>query len=104
LVDILDKRRYNKHMNKTNETVIAVRDGVLAAFDEILQWVGAVAIIAGHVLNAIGPSVYPYNILVFAVGTVAFLIWALRVANKPQAVVNVVSLTIGIVGLIKSFG
>jgi hypothetical protein len=72
--------------------------------NEVLQWVGAVAIIAGHVLNAIGPSVYPYNIIAFAVGTVAFLIWAVRVANKPQAVVNVVSLTIGIVGLFKAFG
>ena len=72
--------------------------------NEVLQWVGAVAIIAGHVLNAIGPSVYPYNILVFVVGTVVFLIWAIRVANKPQAVVNVVSLTIGIVGLYNAIG
>ena len=72
--------------------------------NEVLQWTGAVAIIAGHVLNAIGPAVYPYNILVFAVGTVAFLIWAIRVANKPQAVVNVVSLAIGIVGLYNALG
>ncbi len=89
---------------KLNEAATAVRDGVLAAFDEILQWVGAVAIIAGHVLNAVGPNVYPYNIWAFAVGTVAFLIWALRVANKPQAVVNIVSLAIGLVGLIKAYG
>jgi len=72
--------------------------------NEVLQWVGAVAIIAGHVLNAIGPSVYPYNIAVFALGTVAFLIWAVRVANKPQVVVNVVSLAIGIVGLYNALG
>jgi hypothetical protein len=72
--------------------------------NEVLQWAGAAAIIAGHVLNAVGPSVYPYNIIAFAVGTIAFLTWALRVANKPQAVVNVVSLAIGIVGLFKAFG
>ena len=72
--------------------------------DEALQWTGAVAIIAGHVLNAIGPEVYPYNIAVFAVGTVAFLAWAIRVANKPQAVVNVVALAIGLVGLYKAIG
>ena len=72
--------------------------------DEALQWTGAVAIIAGHVLNAVGPSVYPYNIAVFAVGTVAFLAWALRVANKPQAVVNVVALAIGLVGLYNAVG
>jgi hypothetical protein len=67
--------------------------------DNTLQWAGAVAIIAGHVLNAVGPSMYPYNIAVFAVGTVLFLAWAARVRNLPQAVVNVVALTIGLVGL-----
>lgn len=72
--------------------------------NNILQWAGAVAIIAGHVLNSIGPSMYPYNIVVFAVGTVLFLTWAVRVRNAPQAVVNVVSLTIGLVGLFKAFG
>jgi hypothetical protein len=72
--------------------------------DETLQWSGAVAIIAGHSLNAVGPSMYPYNVAVFAVGTVAFLTWAVRVRNRPQAVVNLVSLTIGAVGLYKAFG
>ena len=72
--------------------------------NDMLQWTGAVAIIAGHVLNSIGPSMYPYNIIVFAVGTVAFLAWALRVRNTPQAVVNVVALAIGLVGLYKAFG
>ena len=72
--------------------------------DDTLQWTGAVAIIAGHVLNAMGPSMYPYNVCVFAVGTVAFLAWAIRVRNKPQAVVNLVSLAIGAVGLYKAFG
>jgi hypothetical protein len=71
--------------------------------DETLQWTGAAAIIAGHVLNAVGPSMYPYNIAVFAVGTVAFLAWAVRVRNMPQAVVNVVALTIGLVGLYNAY-
>ena len=72
--------------------------------DEALQWAGAVAIIAGHVLNSIGPSMYPYNILVFAVGTVLFLSWAIRLGNKPQAVVNVVALAIGLIGLYNTVG
>jgi nitrogen fixation-related uncharacterized protein len=70
-------------------------------FDEVLQWAGAVLIIAGHTLNAIGPSMYPYNIVVFAVGTVAFLTWAIRAGNRPQMAVNLVSIAIGIVGLLK---
>ena len=70
---------------------------------DALQWTGAIAIIAGHVLNAVGPAAYPYNIAVFAVGTVAFLAWAVRVRNVPQAVVNVVALTIGLVGLYNAY-
>jgi hypothetical protein len=72
--------------------------------DDTLQWTGAAAIIAGHVLNAVGPAAYPYNIAVFAVGTVAFLAWAVRVRNVPQAVVNVVALAIGLVGLYNAIG
>ena len=76
-------------MNKTNE---------------IIQWAGAVAIVTGHVLNAIGPAVYPYNIAVFALGTVLFMSWAIRVKNSPQLMVNLVSLLIGLVGLYKALG
>ena len=72
-------------------------------FDEVLQWAGAVLIIAGHTLNAIGPTMYPYNIVVFALGTLAFLMWAIRAGNKPQMAVNIVSIAIGIVGLISAF-
>ena len=89
MVDGLVHQCYNTHMNKTNE---------------ILQWTGAVAIVLGHILNAVGPAAYPYNIIVFAVGTVLFLAWAVRVANKPQMMVNVISLAIGLVGLLKAVG
>ena len=71
--------------------------------NEALQWVGALFIIAGHSLNAIGPSAYPYNIVAFFVGTVAFMTWTIRVRNKPQFVVNLVALTLGLVGLYKAF-
>lgn len=71
--------------------------------DDILQWSGAVAIIAGHIFNAVGPSMHPYNIIAFAIGTVLFLAWAIRVTNKPQMLVNVVALAIGLVGLVRAF-
>lgn len=72
--------------------------------NETIQWIGALLIIAGHVLNSIGPAAYPWNIVVFFFGTVAFLTWAIRVANKPQFAVNAVSIAIGLVGLYKAFG
>ena len=72
--------------------------------NEILQWTGAVFIIAGHSLNAVGPEAYPYNILAFFVGTVLFMSWSIRVANRPQLLVNIVALAIGLTGLVKAFG
>ena len=62
--------------------------------NDILQWAGAVFIIAGHSLNAVGPSAYPYNILAFFLGTILFMAWTIRVANKPQLMVNIVALCI----------
>ena len=72
--------------------------------NETLQWSGAVFIIAGHSLNAVGPAVYPYNILAFFLGTILFMAWSIRVANKPQLLVNIVALAIGLTGLAKAFG
>jgi len=78
--------------------------GMKLELNEILQWAGAVLIIAGHSLNAVGPAVYPYNIITFLLGTVAFLAWAWRARNKPQITVNLVSVAIGITGIVRAFG
>ena len=69
--------------------------------DDGLQWVGAVFIIAGHVLNALGPETYPWNVLAFFLGTVLFLIWCIRVSNRPQLIVNMMALVVGAVGLVR---
>ena len=71
--------------------------------NEVLQWTGALAIIAGHVLNALGPKAYPWNIVAFSLGTVFFFAWSLRVANKPQMLVNVVAIAMCALGLFKAW-
>ena len=72
--------------------------------NEILQWTGAVFIIAGHSLNAVGPAAYPWNILAFFVGTIAFLLWSIRVANRPQMLVNIVAISISGFGMFRAIG
>ena len=71
--------------------------------NDVLQWTGAPLIIAGHTFNAIGPSVYPWNIIVFFFGTVCFFAWSIRTRNKPQTLVNFISLGIGLTGIFKAF-
>ena len=70
--------------------------------NETLQWIAAIFVILGHVFNAIGPVMYPWNILVFFIGIAFFLTWSLRVRNRPQTVVNVVSLAIAVLGLVRA--
>ena len=72
--------------------------------NEFLQWAGALFIIAGHALNAVGPAAYPWNILAFFVGTVFFMAWSIRVANKPQLLVNIVAISISVMGLVRAVG
>jgi len=69
--------------------------------NDTLQWGGVVFVIAGHLLNAMG-NMDPYNIIAFAFGTIFFLIWALRVRNNPQILVNVVSIVICASGLFRA--
>jgi hypothetical protein len=71
--------------------------------NDILQWAGAVFIIAGHVCNAIGPSVYPYNIVAFTLGTIMFMTWTIRVKNRPQLVVNIVAIVTCLLGLFNAW-
>ena len=70
--------------------------------NEVLQWVGAVFIIAGHLLNAF--KIDGWNIAAFTLGTIAFMAWAIRVANTPQTLVNVVAITVCVAGLFRAFG
>ena len=71
--------------------------------NDILQWTGAPLIVAGHTLNAIGPSMYPWNILVFFFGTACFFAWSIRTRNKPQTLVNFISLGIGLTGIFTAY-
>ena len=72
--------------------------------DEVLQWTGAFFITAGHVLNTMGSAYHRdvWNIAAFAVGTLVFLAWTIRVANKPQMAVNVAALATMAVGLFRA--
>jgi hypothetical protein len=73
----------------------------ISNMNNILQWVGVVFIVAGHVLNSMG-NMDPYNIIAFSFGTVFFLTWAYRVHNNAQVVVNVVSVVICLLGLYRA--
>jgi hypothetical protein len=68
-----------------------------------LQWFGALNMIAAQVITSLFPLLYPYNIVLFALGGLAFLVWGVMVKNRPQIMVNIVGLIICALGLVKAF-
>lgn len=72
--------------------------------NEVLQWIGALLIMAGHGLNSLGSGVHNdvWNVVSFGLGTVFFFVWSLRVRNRPQIAVNVVAITVCAAGLYRA--
>jgi len=72
--------------------------------NNILQWAGTVCLLTMYVLMSFYPHLHPYNVIAGVAGGVFYLAWTLRVRNRPQLIVNVVAITIGLAGLFKYYG
>jgi hypothetical protein len=73
-------------------------------FNEVLQWAGTVCLLTMYVLMSFFPHLHPWNIVAGICGGACYLTWTIRVANKPQMIVNGVALAIGAAGLFKAWG
>jgi hypothetical protein len=70
--------------------------------NDILQWAGTICFMAMYTLMSL--NLYPYNIIAGMAGSTCYLIWTVRVVNKPQMLVNAVGLAVCVAGLVKAFG
>ena len=73
-------------------------------FNEVLQWAGTACLLTMYVLMSFFPHLHPWNIVAGICGGACYLAWTVRVANKPQMIVNGVALAIGAAGLFKAWG
>ena len=69
-----------------------------------LQWTGTVCLLTMYMLMSFAPHLHPWNIVAGVLGGSCYLAWTIRVANKPQLIVNAVAITIGVAGLFKAWG
>ena len=70
--------------------------------NDLLQWTGTVCFMAMYSLMSL--NLYPWNIIAGMLGSTCYLIWTVRVVNKPQMLVNAVGLLVCVFGLVKAFG
>jgi hypothetical protein len=72
--------------------------------NEILQWIGTVCFMSMYTLMSFFPNLYPWNIVAGMCGSTCYLIWCIRVKNRPQTIVNTIGMVVCIAGLAKYFG
>jgi len=70
--------------------------------NDLLQWAGTICIMAMYALMNL--NLYPWNIIAGMLGSLFYFSWTVRVANKPQMLVNAVGFVVCVAGLIKAFG
>lgn len=69
--------------------------------DLVLQWCGTAATLAGAVLTA--AVVYPWNVWFLNLGSLLFLVWAVRIRSHSLITVNAGLLVIYAGGTVRSF-
>ncbi len=75
-----------------------------STLNEVLQWAGTACLLVMYMLMSFFPDLHPWNIVAGVCGGACYLAWTVRVANKPQMLVNVVAITIGFAGLFRAWG
>jgi hypothetical protein len=72
--------------------------------NQLLQWMGTTALIIMYVLMSFYPELHPWNIVAGLIGGVCYFTWTLRVANKPQMIVNAAGITVCAMGILRAWG
>ena len=72
--------------------------------NDALQWAGTVCFMAMYTLMSFYPNLHPWNIVAGALGSTCYLAWTIRVANRPQMLVNSIGIAVCIAGLFKVWG
>ena len=68
--------------------------------NNILKWVATTITLIGAVLTSL--NIYPLNVLAFNIGSVLWLIFAIRIKEPSLIVVNSGLLLVYIAGLVKA--
>ena len=72
--------------------------------DEMLQWAGTVCFMVMYTTMSFFKEQHLLQLTAGCMGGALFLVWSLRVANKQQTIVNVVGVTITVIGLYRAIG
>jgi O-antigen/teichoic acid export membrane protein len=69
--------------------------------NELIQWVGTAFVLAMYALMNLAPELAPWNLVAGLLGSICYFVWTIRVKNRPQLIINIVAMTLCILGLVK---
>jgi hypothetical protein len=72
--------------------------------NELIQWIGTGFVLAMYAIMNLAPELAPWNLIAGLCGSIMYFIWTVRVKNRPQMLINVVAMTLCVLGLFKHFG
>lgn len=72
--------------------------------NNLIQWLGTGFVLAMYVVMNLFPELTPWNLVFGLAGAIAYFTWTIRVKNYPQMVINIVAMTLCVLGLYRYFG
>ena len=73
----------------------------MTKLNDIIQWVGTGFVLAMYAVMNLAPSLTQLVQLCGLLGALCYFIWTVRVKNYAQMTINVVAMTLCVVGLLK---
>lgn len=73
-------------------------------FKEVLQWAGTASVLLMYVLMSFYKDLHPWNLVAGTVGSLFFFTWAVLVSNRQQIVVNLASIVVCVIGIVRAWG
>ena len=73
-------------------------------FNQILQWTGTACLLGMYVVMNFYRDLHPLDTLLGLAGGLCYFAWSVRVANRPQIIVNLAGITVCCLGLYAYFG
>jgi O-antigen/teichoic acid export membrane protein len=71
--------------------------------NETIQWTGTLFVLIMYAVMNLAPELAPWNLIAGLLGSICYLIWTIRVKNRPQLIINIVAMTLCLLGLYKHY-
>jgi O-antigen/teichoic acid export membrane protein len=71
--------------------------------NELIQWTGTAFVLVMYAIMNLAPELAPWNLVAGLLGSMCYFVWTIRVRNRPQLIINIVAMTLCVLGLARHY-